>query len=1067
MESVKFPSHGGFSVRSILTFALAAMIAAFLWITFSSSPALAVGDARWSGESIILDNHGFSAASDFQDTTGTIPAGSTIYKTPIKNQGTGASVSQKVFIIYFTPGVDPPTATSANYVEFSYNDGQHTNPQNQQDINLTLKSQQTAGTSCAVEGVGWFICPISVFLASAMDSIFDVLSGMIETQPPILGDTSNSMYVAWNVMRTVANIAFVIAFLIIIYSQLTSIGVSNYGLKKLIPRLIIAAVLVNVSFYIAALAIDISNILGYSIQDIFNGIRESVFRLTNDDLGATLQSPWAAVTTVILAGGGLYAGVFYMATGGLYLLLPLLLGLLLTIILVVIILAARQAIILILVIIAPLAFVANLLPNTEKWFDKWKDLFMTMLIFFPAFSLVFGGSQLAGQLIIQNAGDSIVMVLFGLAVQIAPLVITPLILKLSGGLLGRIAQISNNPKKGLIDRNRNWAAQRAEHAKNQNIARGPRLRNPSSWGAGAVRRAEFKKRRLSDNTDIWKQAATNRYEESPEINAINERRAATDIDKGRIHDDHAAHVEGLKTQQGTPLHQAAMRAQVSKDKLETQQQHLSGYYNTLRTVGGTDLNTSSNNLEAAKGNNEASEQNKAAYLNEQRTFRTTQLGAAAERLEAAKLNSESMQSTYTAHIDSLKVKPDTTISNAAILAQSNKEHAEGAQTRVQAMFDAERKIDGSKLNVSTLNLEGAKIEAGEAKDLTAAYINEAKSRSDGVLHVQTARGEAAKFTAQGSESMLKSVIEEYKAGAVPGGATPELSAIIEQLSDGRQSLAIEQRRTDNATKVQNERLADALINDQALRTYAGGINDQGADSALAGAVNTVRTAYGQSVNEARQIIKHFNVSSGDRQKLALLKTGESITITRDDGTTHEFKASDIFAREAAIEDQVAVGTIDQVEAIVMESGIDSNGNKSLLADYRTTIAEALAKNGLGGKSLYLGGKTIDDVAKGRINGKEDILALAVEAIGKGKISEKDLANIDPIAVGRLLEAAQRIKSGNIPALVDTGLLPDLHDRMVDFSEVARKVLASEESVSIKTKARPYIEEIGRLDNPTP
>jgi len=568
MELVRFPSRGGFSVRSIISFALAVITAVLLWVTLSPTSAQAATTATWSGtDTILFDNHGYIEATDFKDTTGTIPNGATIYKAPIQNVGS----SQKVFILYFSPGVDPPTATTVKYVQFDYDNGQISNPHAQQDVSLALQgTSDGTGSSCSVTGIGWIICPVSMFLAEAMDNIFNILSKMIEVKPPVLGDTNNSMYIAWNIMRTIANIAFVIVFLIIIYAQLTNLGVSNYGLKKLIPRLIIAAVLVNISFYISALAIDISNILGYSIQDIFNTIREEVFHMTNDELGTgAAADPWTAVTTLILAGGGVLAGgAYYAAAGGLYLLIPLLLGLVLTIIFVVIVLAARQAIILILVIIAPLAFVANLLPNTEKWFDKWKDLFMTMLIFFPAFSLVFGGSQLAGQIIIQNAGDDIILLLFGMAVQIAPLVITPLLLRLSGSLLGRIAQLANNPRKGALDRTKGWAERRAEHAKNQNIARGGRWYNPASYGSGMVRRMDYRKRRLAEKTEVWKQAADNRYKQTDGYEKIHIRMFEVEAEKQIVENSNKKHIQSEINRPNSTLHLQNARMEAGKRVLE-------------------------------------------------------------------------------------------------------------------------------------------------------------------------------------------------------------------------------------------------------------------------------------------------------------------------------------------------------------------------------------------------------------------------------------------------------------------------------------------------------------------
>lgn len=537
MELFRFPAHGGFSVRSILTFVLTVFTAALLWATFSSTPSLAADNATWTdGDVLLFDGHGFNQTNDALNTTsGVIPSDATIYRSAI--QPSGSASSSKVFIIYFSSGVDPPTATTAKYVEFDYSGNKLSNPQNARDITVTPKGSDDSlggevNSSCTVGGIGWIICPVSVFLAESMDNLFSLLAGLIETQPPILSDPNNGMYVAWNVARTIANVAFVIVFLIIIYSQLTSFGISNYGIKKLTPRLIVAAVLVNISFYISAAAIDLSNILGYGIQDVFNIIREQTFNLTNDNFAGVNNNGWTAVTGVVLAGGGIIGGIYYAAAAGPYFLVTILVTLGLLLLFVLIVLAARQAIILLLVIVSPLAFVANLLPNTEKWFGKWRDLFTTMLIFFPAFSLVFGGSQLAGQLIIQNAGDNIITVIFGMAVQVAPLVITPLILKFSGGLLGRIAQLTNDPKKGLIDRTKGWQKQREEIRKNNAAAR------PASWrrpGSAMVKGMETLRNGRQEQVELAKLRAKNAYNQTGTHHKLHDKMDDAKQDEKLIH----------------------------------------------------------------------------------------------------------------------------------------------------------------------------------------------------------------------------------------------------------------------------------------------------------------------------------------------------------------------------------------------------------------------------------------------------------------------------------------------------------------------------------------------------
>lgn len=617
MERLRFPLRGGFSVQSIFTFVLAVVITVILWAILSTNTASAQATtAAWSGtETIIFDNHGYGVNTEIRDTTGTIPAGSTIYTAPI--QGTGTS-SQNLLVLFFAPGTDPPTATTVKYVEFDYDDSTLSNPTTPRDIRLTVQGEaDPVGSSCSVTGIGWVICPVSVWLAEGMDWLFGMLSELIKVQPLTLGTANDSMYQAWNIMRTIANIAFVIVFLIIIYAQLTNLGVSNYGLKKLIPRLIIAAILVNVSYFITALAIDISNVLGYSVQDIFNSLREQMFRVTNDDIGGVnTDLGWATLTGIVLAGGG-YLGVSYLVTGGATILLvPILLGLGLTLLFVFLILAARQAIIIILVIISPIAFVAYLLPNTEKWFEKWKDIFMTMLIFFPAFSLVFGGSQLAGQIIIQNAGDSIVMLILGMAVQIAPLVITPLILKLSGGLLGKIAQIANDPRKGILDKNKAWAEEKAAIRRQktlENTPKGGKFRRAISPGAGR-RLLDNNRRARKETLDIHTMGADNKWHSSERYGKLHDRKHDVETDK-KIVD---ANLE-IRSVQHTRSHaanlQKDMTARIRADQAADLKGRLDNTYEDLKS-GASGLGATNPGFAALE--REAVETTRAVALNAMR-----------------------------------------------------------------------------------------------------------------------------------------------------------------------------------------------------------------------------------------------------------------------------------------------------------------------------------------------------------------------------------------------------------------------------------------------------------------
>lgn len=368
--------------------------------------------------------------------------------------------NQTVSTISFAPGTDLRTANSATLSEFSFTppSSWDRTSQSQTVVDGSTYSQVSTGSNCQIEQIGWMVCGPSVWIANGVDTIYGWIEDFLTVRELEVNNQSSTLYQAWNVMRGIANAAFIIAFLIIIYSQVSSLGISNYGIKKLAPRLIIAALIVNLSFYICAIGIDLSNALGYSLKQFFDDLYSSLITTGTADNEGIASS--ASIVQAVISGGTLLIGGGIAVGGSLLAAAPLLLPLLLTVfvalLVALVVFAVRQALIIILVIIAPLAFVCYLLPGTEKWFEKWRSTFFTMLFFFPAFAVVFGGAKLAGMLIITNA-STIVMAIIGWAVQLAPLALAPLVMKLGGGVLNRIAGIVNDPSKGIIDRSKQWA----------------------------------------------------------------------------------------------------------------------------------------------------------------------------------------------------------------------------------------------------------------------------------------------------------------------------------------------------------------------------------------------------------------------------------------------------------------------------------------------------------------------------------------------------------------------------------------------------------------------------------
>ena len=440
---------------------IAGMLVGIFLNTLAHSTSVYAVDAEWSGHNLTYNKEKYTKVSDDKKIKQfNLPDNSLVYINEDKNK-------KETKVIYF-PSSEISSLSSATYAVYSFTPPNTYEQTSTSTISIESPSENSTSTSCDVQGIGWFICPVSNWLADGIDFMYSALQQFLKTKPLETTNQNSGIYLAWVIMRNISNVAFIVAFLVIIYSQLTSVGISNYGVKKMIPRLVIAAVLVNLSFTICAILLDLSNIAGYAFQDAFMGIKNTISTVGEN----TSTWTWSEVISTALSNGALAIGAITFTTELLPMLVPAATLAGLTLLLILLIMAARQALIIILIIISPLAFVCYLLPGTEKWFKKWRDSFLTMLVFFPAFSVVFGGAQLAGILIIQNASgpNGAIMHVLGMLVQIIPLAITPLIMKFSGGVLGKFAGIVNDKNKGLYDRSKNWAKGRREIIRNKKLA---------------------------------------------------------------------------------------------------------------------------------------------------------------------------------------------------------------------------------------------------------------------------------------------------------------------------------------------------------------------------------------------------------------------------------------------------------------------------------------------------------------------------------------------------------------------------------------------------------------------
>lgn len=299
--------------------------------------------------------------------------------------------------------------------------------------------------SCAIEWVGWIMCPIIRMSNGMVVSTYSVMQKhFLNIKADEIFQQDKPAFKTWSSFRDIANVFFVIILSIIIFSQVSGVGISNYGIKKMLPKIIVFAILVNISWYVSVLMIDISNIVGHSLFEW----------LSNDgqwDYSSDSQTENNPIEQILggaaVLGVGTAAGVTGALAAGSSALL-FLFSAALALIMMVFILLIRQAAVIVLVVISPVAFVAGILPNTEGFFKKWMKFLKNMLMIYPICSLIVGGAIFVSNLLYSNESSPLLKVAYGLL----PILSLFTIVAIIKSVLSIIDGLTGGNLRGTLDR---------------------------------------------------------------------------------------------------------------------------------------------------------------------------------------------------------------------------------------------------------------------------------------------------------------------------------------------------------------------------------------------------------------------------------------------------------------------------------------------------------------------------------------------------------------------------------------------------------------------------------------
>ena len=299
--------------------------------------------------------------------------------------------------------------------------------------------------------LSWMLCPAIADGASTTSGLLGYITKLTTVHTSIIEQFSNqdsSIYKAWSAFRNIANIGFVIMLLVVVFSQVTNIGISNYNIKKILPKLIITAILVNFSYLIMGVLIDLSQIAGNGIGSL---IRSVAAGSMNADASTTASATISAIASMVISAAGA-VGTGAVLVSGPALILPVVMFIataLISVFFGFIMLTIRQAAIIMVVVLAPLMMVLYALPNTSAITKKYLSIVKSLLMLYPMFIFATSAGALASSIIIGTSTDLLMMIVGGL-LNVLPYFAIPSMTSKSLAGLGAITGAFDKMRGGAL-----------------------------------------------------------------------------------------------------------------------------------------------------------------------------------------------------------------------------------------------------------------------------------------------------------------------------------------------------------------------------------------------------------------------------------------------------------------------------------------------------------------------------------------------------------------------------------------------------------------------------------------
>lgn len=229
-----------------------------------------------------------------------------------------------------------------------------------------------------------------------------------------------------------------------------------YTVKKVLPRLVIAAVLIQLSWDLFTGLMDLVNAIAWGVEGLLYipfGGRDAI------ELTEILQGlDW---------GGAPGTGIFFVAAVGTIGTALGLLGLLslaatafLGLAIAFFVLSLRLIVISALLVISPIAIAAWILPNTEKVWKLWWESYSKLLLMYPLILLFIAAGRVFAKVATEITAGSTVGFIITIVAYFGPFFLIPKTFQLAGSTFANLTGMINDRGRGAFDRLRKGRQER-------------------------------------------------------------------------------------------------------------------------------------------------------------------------------------------------------------------------------------------------------------------------------------------------------------------------------------------------------------------------------------------------------------------------------------------------------------------------------------------------------------------------------------------------------------------------------------------------------------------------------